>query len=203
MQHLLSTTPADGNARFVDVSYMTSTPFGDYAESYANRGFPVLAVVAGTLDPIGGEVRGTTDVDEIRAINEHFPAANVGITTDDLVVLELQGDAAFDALRRYGPFEGPISAIGDTRHVYFALRGGLPSGPTALPGVRIRSRGDYVLAPPSWLFSVGPSRWLRSPWDSWLMPIAPAWLIKLSTAPPADVLRVAEASFSAGGSHVG
>lgn len=193
--------PAIGTTH--DVRYLTSTPFGSYAESYANLGFPVLAIVAGTLDLIGDEVRGTTDVDEIRAINEYYPAANVAIATDNLAVLELDGEAALNALRRFGPFDGPVSAVGSQRHVYFALRGGVPSGQTALPGVRIRSRGDYVLAPPSWLFSIGPSRWLRSPWDSWLMPIAPAWLIKLATAPPADVLRVAEASFSAGGSHVG
>lgn len=185
-----------------DVGHLTSMPFGDYAEPLAKMGFPVFAAVAGTHEPIGGEIEGTRDVEAIQAIAAHYRGANACIETSNFLVLEISGDAVLDALRRYLPFpDAPVSAIGNIRHVFFAMPGGVPSVQTAIPGVRIRSRGDYVLGPPSWLHFIGAGRWIRSPWDCWLMPMAPAWVIDLATSPRADVLRVAEAAFSAGGSH--
>lgn len=183
-------------------SIVRSIPFGDHAEPLAKMGFPVFAAVAGTHEPIGGEIEGTLDVEAIREIAVHYHGANACIETSNFLVLEISGDAVLDALHRYLPFpDAPVSAIGSIRHVFFAMPGGVPSGQTALPGVRIRSRGSYVLAPPSWLHGFGACRWIRSPWDVWLMPLAPGWLIDLATSPRADVLRVAEAAFSAGGAH--
>lgn len=164
-----------------DVGNLVSTPFGDYGPPLANLGYNVFPVVAGTTQPVGGRCYGTSDAEEADAIAAHFPAANIGVDTRELVAIEIEGDAAFDALQRYLPFpEAPVSAIGSIRHVYFAMPGGVPSGQTALPGVRIRSRGSYVLAPPSWLHGFGACRWIRSPWDVWLMPIAPGWLVDLA-----------------------
>jgi len=159
----------------------TPTPYGDFAPSLAGLGFSVGPLVAGTLRPIGSAFAGTRDVDEVEAVAAHCPTANIGIATNDLAVLELEGDAALETLHRFGPLcEAPVAAIGSTRLVFFALQGGLPSCRNARPGVSIRSRGDYVVAPPSWLAASGLCRWVRSPWESFLVPLAPGWLIDLA-----------------------
>ncbi|MGO0122199.1 bifunctional DNA primase/polymerase [Desulfothermobacter acidiphilus] len=132
--------------------------------------------------------------EEVREWWERWPDANVGLVTGRLsgvVVLDLDGPAAVEAVREKGGF--PETAVVKTSrgwHYYFRYPDGVervPSRAGVLPGVDVRADGGVAVLPPSLHVSGVRYSWAkgRSPWD---VPLAelPGWLLEL-------LLREAEA----------
>jgi hypothetical protein len=139
----------------------------DAALRYANTGWPVFPCRPdGTPPPDWkapltehGFLDATTDLAAIRAWWARWPYANVGIATGapgpDVLDVDVKADgngfAALNRLKRAGLLAGAAALVrtrSDGLHVYFA---GTAQGCHALPRHHLdfKSRGGYVLAPPS------------------------------------------------------
>jgi hypothetical protein len=141
----------------------------------------------------------STDPDIIRRWFERAPRANLAVSTARLVVIDIDprhgGDETFAALEReheFPPTWQVLTGAGGM-HVYFCCPAGVEiasttaeSNPLLGPGLDVRARGGYVVAPPSRHINGRAYCWSVDfhPAD---VPLAeaPAWLIaKLLT--PAD-----------------
>jgi hypothetical protein len=127
------------------------------------------------------------------------PEANLGVTTNKLVVVDVDprhgGDESFDALtREHGemPPTWRVLTGGGGEHILFACPDGVEiksvvaeneDSPPLGPGIDIRARGGYIVTPPSRHISGREYAWSvdHHPQD---VPIAPApdWLIEKLTA---------------------
>lgn len=131
------------------------------------------------------------------------PEANLGVHCAGLVVIDVDprhgGDETFAALERereLPPTWRVISGSGG-QHIYFAApdgasiknysyKAGQPPGPLGV-GIDIRTRGGYVVAPPSRHMSGRRYEWSvdHHPQATPLAPL-PEWLIARLTAPAAE-----------------
>ncbi|HUZ44826.1 MAG TPA: bifunctional DNA primase/polymerase [Acidimicrobiales bacterium] len=126
------------------------------ALSYAGCGLAVLPLRAGGKAPDGrlvphGLTQASTDPALLRRWWAAAPDANVGIRTGGaLDVLDIDGPEAVGVLVARGLLEvgGVVVSTGRGWHVYFA-GGALPTRAGVLPGIDVRGRGGYVVAPPS------------------------------------------------------
>jgi Bifunctional DNA primase/polymerase, N-terminal len=128
----------------------------------------------------------STDPAQIRAWWDLWPAANVGIATGRLVVLDVDGPDGRDALaeleRTHGPLPSTLSATsGHGLHLYFdagELR--IRSSAGALSsGLDVRGHGGTITAPPS-LHASG----RRYKWRTRRRPATlPSWLADLLLEP--------------------
>jgi Bifunctional DNA primase/polymerase, N-terminal len=128
------------------------------------------------------------------------PQANLGVTTDRLVVIDIDprhgGDESFAALEREHevPSTWRVLTGGGGEHIVFACPDGvaisnvvaaLMDNPPLGRGVDIRARGGYVVAPPSRHICGRAYAWSvdHHPQN---MPLAPApdWLIARLSNPP-------------------
>jgi hypothetical protein len=130
---------------------------------------------------------------------QHVPQANLGVTTDRLVVIDVDprhaGDESFAALEReHGQMPLTWRALtgGGGEHVIFACPDGVEianvaaeqmENPPLGKGIDIRGRGGYIVAPPSLHISGRAYAWSvdHHPADVPLAP-APDWLITRLTA---------------------
>jgi Bifunctional DNA primase/polymerase, N-terminal/Primase C terminal 1 (PriCT-1) len=126
------------------------------------------------------------------------PQANLGLCTDKLVVIDVDprhgGDESLAVLEREHEFPPTWRVLtgGGGEHVLFAARDGvtvksfyaqqMKDSPLG-PGIDVRSRGGYVVAPPSRHISGRVYAWSvdHHPRDTPLAP-APDWLIERLTA---------------------
>jgi hypothetical protein len=121
------------------------------------------------------------------------PQANLGVTTDRLVVIDIDprhgGDESFAALEREHeiPPTWRVLTGGGGEHIIFACPDGVAianvvaaqmDSPPLGPGIDVRARGGYIVAPPSRHISGRPYAWEvdHHPQDVPLAP-APDWLI--------------------------
>ncbi len=127
------------------------------------------------------------------------PQANLGMTTDRLVVIDIDprhgGDESFHALEReHGemPVTWRVLTGGGGEHVLFACPDGVEVSsfaaehmdhPPLGPGIDVRARGGYIVAPPSRHISGRPYAWSvdHHPQEVRLAP-APECLIALLAA---------------------
>jgi Bifunctional DNA primase/polymerase, N-terminal len=133
--------------------------------------------------------RASADPAQIRARWQAWPDANVGIATGRLVVVDVDGAhgrAAFAALEQtHEPLPPTLTAAsGRGAHLYFhaGARRIANSAGRLGPGLDVRGRGGYVVAPPS-LHADGH----RYRWSARHRPAPlPSWLAELLTvtAPP-------------------
>jgi hypothetical protein len=132
----------------------------------------------------------STDPDRIRGWWAAWPDANVGVATGWLVVVDVDGTdgrQALEALQRaQGPLPPTLTALtGRGMHLYF--RAGAHRIPTSAgrlgPGLDVRGRGGYVVAPPSLHADGHRYRWIARHRPAPL----PRWLAQRLTAaaPPA------------------
>jgi hypothetical protein len=123
------------------------------------------------------------------------PDANLGVVTDKLVVIDIDprhgGDDSLTALEmKHGEMPPTWRALtgGGGEHVLFACPDGveirsfaaeLLDNPPLGPGIDVRARGGYIVAPPSRHISGRPYAWSvdHHPADVPLRP-APDWLIE-------------------------
>jgi hypothetical protein len=143
-----------------------------------------------------GLLSAATDEAVIRNWFTNEPAANLGVVTDNLVVLDIDprhdGDSSLAELERDHDFPPTWRTItgGGGEHVIFRCPEGVTvnssqaqSNPKLGPGIDIRARGGYIAAPPSRHLSGRAYAWSvdHHPADT---PIAeaPAWLVEALTA---------------------
>jgi hypothetical protein len=147
--------------------------------------------------PIGmlarnGVSDGTFDVDRVRHWWWSKPDANVAISCTGLVVLDIDprhgGDESLIALEQQHdvlPGTWMVRTGGGGTHFYFAAPDRIDvknsSGKLAA-GIDIRTRGGYVLAPPSRHVCGGCYRWLVDP-DEVALAALLAWLVEALTRP--------------------
>jgi hypothetical protein len=163
------------------------------ALAYHARGWTPLPTDAGSKLPLIPWRRYQTErptADEVRGWWERHPTAGVGVVTgavSGLVVLDLDGARALDALRAWGVTALPRTPMVETgrgTHVYLAHPGGTVGNRAGvLPGVDLRAAGGYVVAPPSRHASGRLYRWRIAPDEAPLAPV-PAWLVELLAERP-------------------
>jgi Bifunctional DNA primase/polymerase, N-terminal len=151
----------------------------------------------GKLAP-NGLLSATADSGIIKEWFAQAPQANLGVVTDRLVVIDIDprhgGDESFRALVREHEIPRTWRALtgGGGEHVLFACPDGVEIAsfaaenmvnPPLGPGIDIRARGGYIVAPPSVHISGKPYAWSvdHHPPDVPLAP-APDWLIARLTA---------------------
>lgn len=130
------------------------------AQAYLALGFHPIPVQPPTADPKSGKAalvqwREYIDTaptpEEIDAWWAQWPDANIALLQGrGTFVLDVDGDAGFTALREHGielDAAWPYVMTGKGRHYYF--RGVARDRIGVLPKVDVRSRGGYVVAPPS------------------------------------------------------
>ena len=201
----------------------TATPMLGTALAFARRGHAVLPLcwpisvngrllcscrraadcTAAAKHPLGrlapnGLLSASIDETVIRKWFANEPAANLGVLTTKLIVLDIDprhdGDGSLAALERDHEFPSTwrVMTGGGGEHIIFACPEGISvnsssaqSNPLLGAGVDIRAKNGYIVAPPSRHISGRAYAWSvdHHPAETELAE-APAWLIeKLAAAP--------------------
>ncbi|GIW90492.1 MAG: hypothetical protein KatS3mg109_0924 [Pirellulaceae bacterium] len=156
---------------------------------YAELGYPVFPCAPGGKSPLTahGFCDAVTDPEQIVNWWTKDPDANVGLSTENLVVIDVDGPTnawPFDAERAQELLGTPLSLTpSGGRHYIFRRPADKPwkcSAGKLAPGVDIRTSGGYILVPPS---TIGEKsyRWateltLDEPPENLRTP--PAWLVE-------------------------
>jgi putative DNA primase/helicase len=113
--------------------------------------------------------------------------AGVGVVTgplSDVLVLDVDGPEGEAELKKHGhPLTPMVRTAGGGLHLYFKHPpGDVRTGIRVAPGLDIKARGGYVVAPPSVGANGMPYEWIVSPKEAELAEV-PEWLRKLVEAP--------------------
>ncbi len=153
----------------------------------------------GRLAP-NGLLSASTDEMTIRRWFADEPAANLGIRTDRLIVIDADprhgGDATLAELEREQPFPKTWRSLtgGGGEHILFACPEGVTvnssqasSNPVLGAGIDVRARGGYIVASPSRHISGRSYAWSvdHHPAETPLA-VAPAWLLERLATHQAD-----------------
>lgn len=164
----------------------------DFALAYAQRGWPVFRLAAGTNVPIArshGHLDATTDALAITEWWTESPSANIGISPGPagLIILDVDprngGDESFlDLCQRHGRDWLQTWTVLSPRggqHYYFAAPvGSEVRGRNAVwPGIDAKAHGGYAAAPPSsrkegvyeWEVGCDPDSIAALPAPTWLL----------------------------------
>jgi hypothetical protein len=139
-----------------------------------------------------GFYNATTSVEQITVFWSSTPAANVAIRTgpeSQIVVLDIDnktsGEKTLRELeKKNGYLPKTLEAItGAGRHFYFKYPAGvdIPSRVGIAPGIDIKARGGYAIAPPSIHKSGKRYAWVDKLMTPDELPELPAWIAKLAT----------------------
>lgn len=137
-----------------------------------------------------GVTDASTDPEQILKWINKFPGCNWGVAcgASNLAVLDIDprsgGDLSFDELN-FAPFDTPeVWTGGDGRHIYFSTNSDQVKSRTLAPGLELRSKGYYVILPPSIHPSGKAYQWKIEPWDIEIIELPKALIID-NEAPPA------------------
>jgi putative DNA primase/helicase len=113
--------------------------------------------------------------------------AGVGIVTgpvSDVLVLDVDGPEGEAELKKHGhPLTPMVRTASGGLHLYFKHPpGDVRTGIRVAPGLDVKARGGYVVAPPSVGANGKPYEWIVSPKEAELAEV-PEWLRKLVEAP--------------------
>lgn len=160
--------------------------FLEAAIDFAEMGYAVFPCVPGGKEPAceHGCLDATTDTDQIEAWWTDRPDCNVGIATDGLLVIDIDG--------RTNPW---LSTLGERiddlmgcpaawtprggQHLYFRGGGFRCTTSAIADKVDTRADGGYVVAPPSNRAEGGGYRWFPDRELERFLPEPPAWLVEL------------------------
>jgi hypothetical protein len=191
----------------------------DAAIRYAARGWPVFPLAVRGKMPLIAKADGgrgfhdaTTDTDQIREWWTRWLQANIGIASGHgFDVLDVDTDhggeetlAALEA--EHGPLPATVKATTGSggRHILFLPDARVRCSAGRLgPGLDVRGRSGYVVAPPSIHPSGRGYRWSvrnapLAPWPPWLLVLA----VPAEAARP-QTMRQTRPPLAAGGSHYG
>lgn len=174
----------------------------EYAMKYAEMGYPVFRIAPRSKIPFAGtngHLDATTDLAIVEQWWRDDPNANIGIATEGLLVLDIDGpsnpwlrdepDLQLDFMSAY---EARTPRGG--RHLLWRQIPGQPvriSESKIAPNIDVRADGGYIVAAPS-VTSVGRYEWVSpGPLDVGPHELieAPSWLVEIATAkkPPCTV----------------
>jgi hypothetical protein len=156
------------------------------------------------------------DENVVRAWSDHWPDMNIGLRTDGLVVLDIDGDVGRESLEL---LQHRVSVLPRTRthssrpghvHMLFSTPTGFPSsnsksGLGSPAGLDLRGgSAGYIVAPPSRHYTGG--RYLVTD-DSPVAPLPAGWLSRLAThtttSPPGKLPPTVETLFCGADSAYG
>lgn len=177
--HMLNASPNSANPGFADA-----------ATKCAAANLRVIPVKRGGKVPllVDWPTQATTDTDTITMWAATYPGANLGIVPgDDVVIFDIDprsgGDATWSDLT-ISADELPTTVMcqtgGGGLHIYFRLPDGVVVGNSSNPdGVDIKTKGGFVVAPPSIHSSGGRYVWVDglAPWETDLAQV-PEWLLE-------------------------
>ena len=163
----------------------------DAALRYAELGYPVFPCVQGEKHPqtTHGYKDASTDPEQIVAWWDERPAANIGIPTEGLLVLDIEAEATWltdDLEKQLDLAVAPMSTTASGgRHYVFrqpADRDWRNTTRRIAPYVDTRANGGLFVAPPSALPQSKAYRWapgmeLDGPPES--LPLPPDWLVEI------------------------
>lgn len=149
---------------------------------YAEQGLRVFPLRPGGKQPLPGSrgcLEATSDPDRIRAWWAATPEANLGLATGHLVdVIDIDGPTGVQSWAEAETLPPVLGTVSTPRaggsHLYIAADPRRTNGANVLPGVDIRAKGGYVVAPPS----VGPAGVVYH----WRRPLGLADLVELAAA---------------------
>lgn len=164
--------------------------FLDVALEYAEMGYRVFPCSPGSKVPFGGShgcLEATTDEEQIERWWDESPQANVAISTDGLVVIDIDGhdnpwlSTLGDRIEDLMGCPAAWTPTGGT-HLYFRQP---PTGDwrcntkTLADAVDVRAEGGYVIAPPSNRAEGGGYRWMPDRELERDIPTLPDWVGEL------------------------
>lgn len=205
----------DKQARVAPAPTTAASPLQEAALAYAARGWAVIPLHSptpggGCTCREGGRCKNpgkhprsrsgltsaTTDPARIRGWWGRWPEANIGLATEGLLVIDVDGPAGEAALAGGELPPCPTATTGRGRHLFFAdVRDTARNRAKLLPGVDVRAAGGYVVAVPSVHASGAVYTWAPglSP-DDLPPPPAPDWLYealaKTGDPPPGEPARI-------------
>lgn len=145
----------------------------EHALNYATEyGWKVFPLVQGGKTPLTshGFHDATIDTEQIIKWWTKYPNANIGVSTDDFLCVVDVDMHNSDGLHSMQEWEAKHGDIGNTlvaktgnggRHYYFMNTLQVKSAVNVLPGVDLRAKGGYVVAPPSVLDGGKTYEWLN------------------------------------------
>lgn len=126
----------------------------------------------------------TNEESQIKRWWSLWPNANIGLSTNSALVLDIDGKQGEKDLarleRKHGALPRTVEAeTSKGRHIFFRVCNYMPSSTHVLRSLQIdsRGRGGYVLLAPSQHASGFVYDWRRSPFD-YKVAVAPRWLEK-------------------------
>lgn len=153
------------------------------AVSYAELGYRVFPCVPGGKEPATahGCLDATTDVEQIERWWQSMPGANVAISTDGFLVVDVDtaGKGWVATVDRNDLLAGSMAVTpsGGSHHWFRQNGTDLHNTTSKLAnGVDTRANGGYVLVPPS-VVGGSPYRWVVE--LEKVQPTAPGWLVEL------------------------
>lgn len=171
-----------------------NAPYVEWAVYYASKGIPVFPVAHNAKEPAIKGGRGcldaTTDEAQIRAWWKKEPGANIGGATGYLFdVIDVdEGQVGRDTIGKYEKGISHIPTIVKTVkggfHLYYSPCS-IPlanrAKPRGLPGLDVRTKGGYVLLPPSYAvdgeFAGSYEWWNGRELNGSVLPEFPEWAI--------------------------
>lgn len=158
------------------------------ALNYANRGYPVFPCRTGEKVPLTerGFHDATTDREQIERWWGEFPDANIGLPTQGLLVVDIDGtdDSWLNPERRVELSTGPTSMTpsGGRHHIFRQPEGRVWRNTVKMLAEHVdtRANGGYIVVPPSVLDGGRTYQWVRGleldcPAEN--LPEPPDWLV--------------------------
>lgn len=161
-------------------AYLNSVAaLGASAHAYAAAKWPVFPIAPGGKTPIvaNGFMAATTDTATVDQWWARWPDANIGVPTGvrfDVIDIDpptgfVTYDTYRERLRTRGSTHPPILAVSFTgsggRHMLIAVQPDARNGVNFGPGLDYRTRGGYIIVPPSRLRGAARYRWVIPPDD--------------------------------------
>ena len=147
------------------------SPLGRAAQEYAANGlqvFPLFGIKDGRCECgnlncsspgkhpriKGGLTSATGNTTEISMLWSKWPDSNIGVNTQNLVVIDVDGEEGRSSAQSIGLSEvrTPTVTTGNGQHFYFrrtAECSQLKTRSGVMPGIDLRTNGGYSIAPPS------------------------------------------------------
>lgn len=165
-----------------------------HAQRLAELGYPVFPLIPGRKKPLPGSsglLDATLDTEQIESWWSKSPDANIGVRTDGLLLLDVDGVEGMGWLIENPDYAAeltaaPISVTANGgRHYWFRQPAGLAMRNTTgliAPKIDTRANGGYVVAPPSALVGDRAYRWVEGfelECEPAGLPEPPKWLIGL------------------------
>ncbi|MCL2807602.1 MAG: phage/plasmid primase, P4 family [Coriobacteriia bacterium] len=127
------------------------------ALEYARQGYPVFPCVTKGKKPLtaNGYKNATTDPETIERWWSWNPTANIGLVTNNMLVVDIDGELGAESLAAWEAIQGTLPETATARtggggsHRFYRVKEPVKCRTAALEGVDIRADGGYTIVAPS------------------------------------------------------